>query len=172
MKRAGIDVNYDITYEKIKVSFASKQYTLELSTKHHIGIEFAGINAILPYLYARKWILIKSTDESGPFITTDNPVVLTWKEPDNIPPFYRNTPGHGLRGTQVYFPLSRNLSLLGIFDGQEKLIVGKKPLVAVLNNIMMQFAYKQIYSPKIGFYFIGNAYQIYDGKQILKQFNA
>ncbi len=113
-----------------------------------------GIEAILPYLDARNWLLVRSTSNSGPFITTDNPVNLSWKEPDKIPPFYRASPGYGLKGTQVYFPVSKNVALVGEFDGPKDIIDGSKELIAALNSKMLLFTYKQVYSPTLNFYFM------------------
>lgn len=167
MRESGVKTNDDISYEEMKRFFDSKAYSIKLSTEHHIGMEMVGINAIFPHLLGRKWILVKSTDETGPVVTTDNPVILTWKEPDKIPPFYRNSPGYGMSGTQVYFPISRNLALIGEFDGREGVVEGNKQLVANLNTVMIGFTYKQIYTPKIGFYFMGKDGDILDGRHIL-----
>lgn len=172
MKENGKDINEDLTYEDIKRFHESKEYDITIAREHHIHMEFVGINAILPYLDGRNWLLIKATDESGPFITTDNPVNLTWKEPDKIPPFYRNSPGYGMKSTQVYFPVSRNLALIGEFDGHEGIIDGNRELISVLNSKMLMFTYKQVYSPKIGFYFRGRGGEILEGTQVLKHIGA
>jgi hypothetical protein len=172
MKRDGIDLDETITYDDIKEFHESKKYTIEVSREHHISTEFVAIEAIRRCLYARNWLLIKSTHESGPFITSDNPVVLTWNEPDKIPLLYRSSPGYGCRGTQVYFPISRRVAILGEFDGREGLIEGNRQLVAALNTKTLLFRNRQIYSPGIGFFLIGKAGYIVDGKQTLKQFNA
>lgn len=168
MKESGKEVNEEITYEDVKRFHESKEYDITVAREHHIHMEFVGIDAILPYLDGRNWLLIKATDESGPFITTDNPVNLTWKEPDKIPPFYRNSPGYGMKSTQVYFPVSRNLALIGEFDGPEGTINGDKELLSALNSKMLMFTYKQVYCPKIGFYFRGADGEILEGIQVLK----
>jgi hypothetical protein len=166
------EIEEEITYEEAKEFFDNKNYTIEVPREYHISLELEGINAILPLLFARKWILIKSTNFTGPFITSDYPVVLTWNEPDKIPPIYRYQPGYGCSGTTVYFPLSRNLSLVGEFDGREGVIEGNRLLVANLNTRMLLFKDKQIYSPTLRFYYGGEGVQIFDGNQILKGFNA
>ena len=169
MKSDGYEAGEDISYEECKAFFESKAYTIEVARERHIITEINQIEAILPYLYGRNWLLIKSTEESGPFITTDNPVNLTWNEPEKIPPLLRNSPGFGLKNTQVYFPLSRNIALQGEFEGKEGLIQGTKELVAVLNTKMLMFTYKQVYAPQIGFYVIGREGKILDGSGVLKE---
>ena len=172
MKESGKEINEDLTYEDIKRFHESKEYDITVAREHHIHMEIVGINAILPYLDNRNWLLIKATDESGPFVTTDNPVNLTWKEPDKIPPFYRNSPGYGMKSTQVYFPVSRKLALIGEFDGPEGVIDGNRELISALNSKMLMFIYKQVYSPKIVFYFRGRNGEILDGTQVLKHIGA
>jgi len=172
MKESGKEVDESITYEDVREFYESKKYKIEVATEHHVRMESVGIEAILPCLYGRKWLLIKSTYDSGPFITTDHPVILTWKEPENIPPFYRDSPGYGMKDTQVYFPVSRNLAIVGEFDGPEGVIDGTRELVAALNTNMLMFTYRQIYAPKIGFCFLGENGETLEGTQILKHMSA
>ncbi|MCX5880736.1 MAG: DUF4238 domain-containing protein [Deltaproteobacteria bacterium] len=172
MKAGGYEANDDISYEDIKTFHKSKAYKIEFPKEHHIRMEMFGINAILPYLQGRNWLLIQSTEESGPFITTDNPVNLSWNEPEKIPPIYRESPGFGQKSTQVYFPLSKNIALLGEFEGKKGLVRGNKQLVAMLNSKMLMFMFKQIYAPKIDFYFLGHNGSILNGRRILKDINA
>ena len=172
MKESGGKVNEDITYEDIKRFHESKAYEITVRRERHIHMEFIGFEAILPYLDSRKWLLIKATNESGPFITTDNPINLMWNEPEKIPPFYRNSPGFGMKNTQVYFPVSKNLALQGEFDGPEGVIDGNKELISALNSKMIIFTYKQVYAPKIGFYFRNENGESLDGTQVLKYVGA
>jgi len=162
----------NVTYEELKDFFDSKEYKIELTTEHHIRNESIMVEAILPCLYGRNWVLIQSTDETGPFITTDNPVSLTWNQPEKIPPFYRASPGFGMGDTQVYFPVSKDLAMVGEFDKEDKTIIGNKELVAILNTKMLHNTYKQIYAPKIGFHFYSKNGAILDGNRILNEINA
>lgn len=172
MKESGKVVSENITYEKIKEFYESKKYSIEVAREHHIHMEFVGVEAILPYLDSRNWLLIRSTDETGPFITTDNPVNLTWKEPEKVPQFYRNSPGYGMMNTQVYFPISKNLALVGEFNGHTGVIDATRELVAMLNSKLLMFTYKQLYAPKIGFFFLGASGEILEGTHILKHIGA
>lgn len=161
-----------VTYEEAKEFFDSKKYTIEVAREYHIHMEMVQLEAILPCLYERNWVLVKSTEKSGPFITTDNPVSLTWNEPDTIPPFYRNSPGFGMKSTQVYFPVSKDLALIGKFESEDKTIEASKDLVSVLNSTILLNLYKQVYAPKIGFHFYAKDGQIMDGHQILNKLNT
>lgn len=168
------DPSYDngTTYEEAKKFFESKEYDITVARERHIHMEIIQIDAILPCLFNRDWLLIESTESTGPFITTDNPVNLSWQEPDKIPPFYRQSPGFGLKGTEVYFPVSQDLALLGEFEGREGTIEATENLVAVLNSKMLFNVYKQVYAPKFGFKFYGKDDEILTGNRILRDFNA
>jgi hypothetical protein len=171
MNKNKTDTIDNISYEDVKKFVDDDQYKINLSNEHHIKMEIISLETVLPFLLKRKWLLIKTTEESGPFITTDNPTILTWKNPDTIPPFYRNSPGFGLLNTQIFFHLSKNIALIGEFDGQESVFPADKQLVASLNSIMMGYAYKQLYSPKLGFYYKDEKKGIVEGSNILQLFS-
>lgn len=168
MKESGKEIDESVTYEDAKKFHDSKKYTITVAREHHIQTEFDSIDTILPLLAGRNWLLIRATEESGPFITTDKPVILTWKEPDKIPSFYRNSPGYGMNDTQVYFPVSKNVALVGEFDGHEIVFEGKRELVAALNTKMLMYTSKQVYAPNLAFFFRGENDELLDGTQLLK----
>ncbi len=133
-----------VSYEDMKDFHSRKEYEINVAKEHHIHMELQSLEHIVPILHGRNWLLMKSSDQSGPFITTDNPVNLTWNDPDAIPPVYRNSPGFGLKQTQVYFPLSKDLALLGEFDGREGFLDAPPELVAVFNSKMLMFLYLKV----------------------------
>ena len=164
--------NNKVSYEDAKEFFESKKYTIEVAREHHIRMEMVQIDAILPCLFGRQWTLITSDDESGPFITTDRPVNLSWIKPEEVPPFNRANPGFGLKGTEVYFPISQNLALIGEFDGEDKTLQANKSLVSVLNSKMLFNLNCQIYAPKFDFNFFGKDNDILTGKDLLREIGA
>lgn len=172
MMDSGQEINDNVTYEDVKAFHESKAYTIEVAREHHIHMEFVQFEAILPCLEGRNWLILNAQEDSGPFITTDNPVNLTWNDPDSIPPFYRHSPGFGLKETQVYFPVSKDVALIGEFDGNEGKIDASNTLVATLNSKLLHFFYKQVFAPKYDFSFYGKEGEILSGKQLLKQICA
>lgn len=172
MKEAGKERNENVSYEDVKRFHESKAYTIQVAREHHIRMEFVGIEAILPFLEGRNWLVVRSSEATGPLITSDHPVNLAWKEPEKIPPFYRNSPGFGLKSTQVYFPISRHTALIGEFDGPEGEIIGTKELIAALNSKILSHTYKQLYAPNLSFRFIGKAGQLLDGRHLLNHVGA
>lgn len=142
--------NVDIDY--LKNLLYKKHY--EVTRNRHIEAELKTLIELAPLMMERKWSLISSSEETGPFITSDNPVALTWTEPDSVPAFYRDSPGFGLNGTQVYFPISSRYAAIGEFEGEEREGKVGKELVALLNSKVMAFANRQIYAPSEKFYFM------------------
>ena len=107
-----------VTFKEAREFYDSKEYRIEMPREMHIQNEFEQIKVALPCLFERNWVLVQSTKETGPFITTDKPVSLTWNEPEKVSALLRSSPGIGLGGTQIYFPVSKNYALIGKF-GQE-----------------------------------------------------
>src|SRR4030042_1947343 len=154
-RRDVADIEEDIPYEEMKESFDSEEYHIVVPNEFHIDMEFKGIDMILPYLFGRGWILIVADENAGPFVTCDRPVILEWKHPESMPPFYRNRPGFGLKDIRVIFPVSQNIAMIGEFDTPNKVIVAKRGLVSRVNTEVIRFAQYQIYAPDTLFSFIG-----------------
>ena len=71
-------------------------------------------------------------------------------------------------GTEVYFPISQNLALIGDFEGEDKTCQVHEKLVAVLNSKMLFNLDSQIYTPKFDFKFLGKNNEILSGKELLR----
>jgi hypothetical protein len=168
MQEAGKGIDKGVTYEEVKRFYESKAYKIEVAREHHIRTEFVAVEAVLPDLHRRKWLIVRSSKMTGPFITSDNPVNLAWKEPEKIPLFYRNSPGFALKSTQLCFPLSRRAALIGEFDGPEGETIGTRELVSALNSKTFWYTYKQLYAPKLNFLFMDKGGEIINGSNLLK----
>lgn len=162
----------NVTYEEAKEFFEKKEYRINVAREHHIHMEMVQIEAMLPLLHGREWLLVEASEQTGPFITCDNPVSLTWKNPDQTPPFFRASPGFGLKGTQVYFPVSQDLALIGEFAENSGVIKGTLDLIALCNSTILQNFCRQLYAPKAGFKFYGKGGRILEGNRILKDLNT
>ncbi len=158
----------NISYEDIKKLIDSKKYTIEVPREEHIRTEQVLISTILPSLFMRRWLLVISDKKSGPFITTDSPVNLLWKDPEKIPPFYRDSPGFMSKETRVYFPISQELALIGEFDGDETKVKITEYLVAIFNSVTICKCPTQIYAPKFDFKFWSEEGNILSGNDLLK----
>jgi len=172
MRRDGHDLKGDLTYKDIKEFHDKKQYKIEIKREFHIGVEMKMVQSIVPILGGRDWALLKATEDSGPFITNDNPVHLAWIDPDSVPRFYRKSPGFGLNGTRVYFPVSKELALSGEFEAREGTFSANRQLVSVLNSGLITRTYKQIYAPSLRFGLMSKDGNEISGGQFLKSICA
>lgn len=170
MEEDGYKLPQNVTYESVKDFYKSKKYKIDVPTERQLEMEMISLEAVLPFLYGRNWQLIITTKDIGYFITSDKPVNLMWKNPnDNANPTWYS-PGFGFQDTQVYFPLSKEIALLGEFEGKEGTYEGNTNAVSVLNSKKIIFTYKQIYAPDDNFYFLGKNFKMLDGSKLISHF--
>lgn len=171
LKTQGPSYKDSCSYQEMVDFYNSKKYTTEVPREHHISMEMSQIDVLLPLLFDRTWKLIESNEETGPFITTDNPVRIMWIDPEHVPLFYRDNPAFGLQNTRICFSVSQDLALVGEFDDEEKKVSPDEDVVATFNTNMMTNCYKQIYTSKVGFKICSKDGSIFNGNQLLKKLN-
>jgi hypothetical protein len=133
-----------ISYEQMRDFVKKKEYSVQLNTGFHIKSELTGVDAILPTLFDRKWVVLTPPKESSGFITSDHPVCLMFSDPARRGKFYG--PGHGLAGTEIIFPVGRRLALVGAFELQEGEIELDENGVAGVNGAIVAYAERQVYA--------------------------
>lgn len=106
-----------------------------------IQIKFSIIDTVIRCLLRRKWHFIKAPSESQ-FITSDNPVVLSRKNPDSdLLPFGLNS-----HDTVILFPLCPDTILLGLFGELDVSLQADQNDVANYNTWIARFSNNQIYA--------------------------
>jgi hypothetical protein len=161
----GYKLEHSVQYKDMKNFVRDNKYKIDLPNEHHITNEIEMINLILPLLFYRKWKVICTNDDVGTFITSDNPVVLTWTNPEDYKHF-NGGPGYGLNETIIYFPVNKYITIVGRFDGDEGIYFANENTVASYNAIQIMFKYKQIYTPKDDFKFVNASGKILTGDQL------
>lgn len=146
MKESGEVVDDSITYEDVKEFHDGKEYTIKIANIRNIELEMTGIDAVLPTLAARRWTVVLANDISGHFISSDRPVSLFWTDPKLQRGFY--PPGHGMRSTELIFPVVKEMALIGTFEDEDRTINANERLVASINSRILSFADKHVYSSK------------------------
>jgi len=162
----GVELSEDVTYEQVKDFVERREYEIGLSTDHHICMESVGLDAISPHLFNRNWRLFRSPGKNAPFITSEKPVSLVWTEAGEKNRF---PPGYGLRGTSVNFPLSRNLYLIGEFDGPDDEVVAGARWVAYCNEFTMSQATGRLFAPSFDFSFMAEGDVVANGHALLQR---
>lgn len=157
-----------ISYEQIKEFYEKDEYDVTLNREHHIGIEFKSHDVVLKVLMARKWEMHAiASDDVGCFVTTDRPVVLTWRNAEKVPITFRESPGFGMPDTEVLFPITKNLIVIGAFEGKDGTVSATTPFVAGANTKMIHHAFEQMYGPKKVIPYIGPDLKFYNDRNFL-----
>ena len=129
-------------YEAMKRFAEEDRYKVEVANERLIQLEVDTFDKILPLIFRRGWVLVKAPEDSGGFVTSDHPFCLTWSEPG-----MRGPPGLGRKNTEIIFPLSPRLAVVGAFelqDGGEH--DASADLVAAMNGTIIAFAERQVYA--------------------------
>lgn len=158
-QNTGEDISDGTTFEKMKDLFERGAFQVSVSREHQIYMELSGIRIITELLHQRNWILLKTGGGAGEFITTDNPVSLTWHKPSTAP---FASPGFGLPDTMVYFPVSKNIALVGEYNREDRVQEANNYLVAIFNSKIIANSYQRVLASKSNFNYIakGGAMQL------------
>lgn len=145
MKRKGMEVNGTVSYEEMRDFVLEEKYTISVDNNTRISTLMNAIDAIIPYLGARNWVVVYSPPEIGDFICSDNPVSLHWITQEDRGIW--SSPGHGCMETEVSVPLSSRIMLLGRFeDVPPNIVITSKENLAILNSFTGMHSDRFIYS--------------------------
>ena len=140
-------------------------FTVEVPTTRHVAMEMSALDTIIPLLGQRRWMLVRATADTGGFVTSDHPVCLMWSYPGlrGQGPY---SPGFGLRRTQVVFPISHALAVLGAFEIDEEERDGDAGLVAVINSTVIGYADRHVYARDDRFLYTGEQGEVRKGSRL------
>lgn len=172
MRDAGRELPNGVTYEQLREFQVRGEYDIHMNREWFIRLEVDMFATVLQTLGARRWRLYVSGDRTGPFITSDRPVVLTWNRPDQVPPMFRNSPGFAVGNTEVYFPLNHRMAVVGSFeDDQEGTHQADLRTIAVANTKMIEHAFAQIYTKSKEFVYVGPPLTLYQDSRFMERFS-
>ncbi|MBC3879946.1 DUF4238 domain-containing protein [Undibacterium sp. LX40W] len=157
-----------IDYFQMKDFIGSEKYSIAMSTSGHVERELKLIDTVLPLLGRRHWMLMRASPDSGGFITSDHPVCLIWSEQRKRSLF--DSPGFGLKGTEVVFPVSHDLAVVGTFEMQLGEIDITLDQVALVNGIIVAHAERQVYSRDDKFFYTLADRSVHRGADLLRNF--
>jgi hypothetical protein len=122
---------------------ASKEEIMIAEIDHHDGLT--------EQLWNRRWQMLIAADDSGGFVTTDDPVCLRWSDGSKHGGM---SPGFAMEQTEVIFPLSTKLALRGTFEGEEDVVDASAAMVARTNSLIVSNAENQVYAHDHAFRFL------------------
>jgi hypothetical protein len=168
MKKNGYEPKNEVSYENLKKFVDDESYTIDIPRERTIRLELEVFEDILKCMAYRNWTVVPAAAGTG-FITSDHPVCLLWSEP-NEPAIHRHI-GFGLRGTDVIFPVSNKLLVLGRFEDNLKKWKSDKIIhhTACFNSVIASCAERQIYSADENFLYLNTEGNLSKGSSIIDQ---
>jgi hypothetical protein len=142
----------DTDYETLKEFVKKGDFKIKMNRTTDIKMEIELIDDLLPFFVNRKWSLWKARNDSGGFVTSDHPVCLRWSEKEDAKGFY--PPGYGMTNTDVLFPLTTDLALIGRFEGEETELTAGLFTVASYNANIIGLAQRQIYARDNAYFYL------------------
>jgi hypothetical protein len=137
----------EVPYEEIRDFVREGRYEVQIPVGYHVGMELSMIDAVLPYLFGRKWILMVAKINAGYFVCSDRPVAIM----PTVPGMAGQPLGFGITRTDVTIPLNRRLALSGRFEGSSSVLPVDTPMVAAVNAHTIAYGERFVYSPSRSF---------------------
>jgi Protein of unknown function (DUF4238) len=138
MKKQGEEV--DLTIEEVRSGLAgvdltpSKESIMAAEIDHH--------DHAAERLWNKKWQLVIASDDSGGFVTTDDPVTIRWTDGQE----HADRPGLAENNSEIIFPLSTKLALRGRSEGEEVVVNADAAAVAEINSHVINNASRQVFA--------------------------
>lgn len=169
MRGGATSVVSGATYEEAKAFFEGGQYEITVRREYHMSTEFRMMQTVLGELGRRIWTLYIANENDGEFITTNRPVTLSFINPEQVPPLYRNSPGFALKGTEVHFPLTRKAMLVGRWGRGGITEAATQSFIAAVNTHMIALSNGKIFSPHRRFLYADRHTNIFWDENILER---
>jgi hypothetical protein len=145
MKKQGKKV--DLTIEEVRSELTKMDLT---PPKESImAAEIDQHDQVAERLWNKKWQLVIATDDSGGFVTTDDPVTIRWTDGQE----HTDPPGLAEGNSEIIFPLSTKLALRGRSEGEEGSVNADAAEVAELNSHIINNASRQVFAYNHSFKF-------------------
>jgi hypothetical protein len=140
----------DVNYETMRKFVEEDQYKVSVKPGWHLAMELKSLDAVLPFFFNRNWALFRAPPGKTGFITSDHPICLMWADPKertrNFP-----GPGFGMKRTQIVFPISNELAVIGAFEAREEEMDAPEWLIAQINGTVAIYSERQIYAKNANF---------------------
>jgi len=157
----------DVSYDDMRAFAKGDEYRIDVPTERHLEMEMKSWDRIADMLRARKWMLFRAPVGHAGFVTSDHPVCLMWSDPGMRDCFY--SPGFGLKKTQVVFPISRDLVMIGAFEIDDMEAHADDKLISEINASIIASSNRQVYAQSDQFLFrFGHHDRIMRGSEMIE----
>lgn len=154
-KEAGVEIDENIPYERMRDFIQSRDYDLEFSPEGNLRVEMSAYEKLLPILGKRTWSVLLAPGPGPELVAGDHPVTLAWKD--------RKGPvGYGLADTEVFIPLTPRVGFYGTFEDPLREVVRMRPEnVAIMNSRILVRAQQHVFSRR-------DSYMVNGGGKIIE----
>ena len=123
-----------------------ERYTIQFSSEGTLRAEFDSQSQLLETLGTRTWSLLLAPTGGPGFICSDFPIGVAMEYG------HRGVFTFAGNNTELFFPLSQRVGLIGIRGTSLKPVLSLSPRkVALMNTRVLRQAYKQLYLPADAF---------------------
>jgi hypothetical protein len=138
-------------------------FNIGVTAPGHLQLEFNLVDEIAALIASRRWMLYRSQQGRTGFVTSDNPVSLTWAQQGRPDP-----PGLGRGGTQLIFAISNELAAVGAFEVSERTVDADEDSIAKINGNIIVRHNHQVYARGDDFiYWLRHNEHLMEGRQLL-----
>jgi hypothetical protein len=137
-------------YKQMRRFVEEDRYKIAVATGWHLQMELKSLDKVLPFFFHRNWVLFRAPPGKTGFITSDHPICLMWSDPKERSKNFPG-PGFGMRRTQIVFPISNELAVIGAFEAHEEERDAPDWLIAQINGTVAIHADRQIYAKNANF---------------------
>jgi hypothetical protein len=138
MKRAGKQPEFSL--EELRSELEGIDFTP--SKEGVMAAEIDQHDHVTELLWSKKWQLVIASDDSGGFVTTDDPVTIRWTDGQE----HEERPGMAEEHSEIIFALSTKLALRGRSEGEENLVNADAFAVAEINSHLINNSARQVFA--------------------------
>lgn len=165
-----VEPDHGLSYESMRDFVEQDRYTIDVPTTRHVEDELKRVDVVLPLLGRRCWMLLRAAPGTGGFVTSDHPVVLDWIDRRGRGTF--QSTGHGLKSTEVIFPVSHDLVMYGQFEGRFGVLDVGLDVVTRINTDIIAHAQRQIYAKDDRFRYAITSGRVRFGADLLRDLSS
>jgi hypothetical protein len=138
MKKQGKEVEFSL--EELRGELAAADFAP--AKEGVMAIEIDQHDRATELLWRKKWQLVIAADDSGGFVTTDDPVCVRWTDRQE----HADRPGLDEDDAEIIFPLSTKLAVRGRTEGDEGVVNADASAVGEINSHLINNASRQVFA--------------------------
>lgn len=139
-RKAGIELKGDLSYERARQFVKERRYIIDFDNEGTLREEFRAQDELLTVLGKRTWTILLAPKDGPNFITSDYPFSLVMEHGHHGHPTFLTD------NTELFFPLSKQVGLIGVFGTALRPVVNAPTkVVAIMNTRVLRQADQRLF---------------------------